>query len=221
MFSYKIILIGLIDSFTDYWSNINATDSVERYRSMSATYWSRWHLLVCTSKYSYISIKQKLKAFQKIVFLVFIHNLSTNFIRVWAKLFYFLFLFFSFVFFIQFYIYDIVLNFSLFYLCQKIQQRYNASVLNRMMFIFSENWESLFDLAAISLELFVPSLKQTLRDVHDCLRDKEQEMIGSKAMRRKNQDMVSNCLVRVSNFQYTQVTTPSIQNFLESERLIM
>lgn len=57
---------------------------------------------------------------------------------------------------------------------------------------------------AISLELFVPSLKQTLRDVHDCLRDKEQEMIGSKAMRRKNQDMVSNCLVRVSNFQYTQ-----------------
>lgn len=48
-----IILIGLIDSFTDYWSNINATESVERYRSMSATYWSRWHLLVCTSKYSY------------------------------------------------------------------------------------------------------------------------------------------------------------------------
>lgn len=89
------------------------------------------------------------------------------------------------------------------------------------MFIFSENWESLFDLAAISLELFVPSLKQTLRDVHDCLRDKEQEMIGSKAMRRKNQDMVSNCLVRVSNFQYTQVTTPSPQKLLESESLIM
>lgn len=48
-----IILIGLIDSFTDYWPNINATESVERYRSMSATCWSRWHLLVCTSKYSY------------------------------------------------------------------------------------------------------------------------------------------------------------------------
>lgn len=90
-----MILIGLIDSFTDYWSNINATDSVERYRSMSATCWSRWHLLVCTSKYSYISIKQKLKAFQKIVFLVFIHNLSTHFIRVWGKLyFFFIFTFF-------------------------------------------------------------------------------------------------------------------------------
>lgn len=137
------------------------------------------------------------------------------------KALFFFFLHFSFVFFIQIYIDDIVLNFSLFYLCQKIQQHYNASVLNRMMVILSENWESLFDLTAISLELFVPSLKQTLRDVHDCLRDKEQEMIGSKAMRRKNQDMVSNCLVRVSNFQYTQVTTPSIQKFLESERLIM
>lgn len=113
MFSYKIILIGLIDSFTDYWSNINATESVERYRSMSATCWSRWHLLVCTSKYSYISIKRKFKAFQKIVFLVFIHNPSTNFIRVGA---FFFFLHFSFVFFIQIYIYDKVLNFSLFYI---------------------------------------------------------------------------------------------------------
>lgn len=48
-----IILIWLINSFTDYWSNINVTESVERYRSMSATYWSRWLLLVCTSKYYY------------------------------------------------------------------------------------------------------------------------------------------------------------------------
>lgn len=78
----------------------------------------------------------------------------------------------------------------------------------------------LFDLTAISLELFVPSLKKTLRDVHDCLRDKEQEMIGSKAMRRKHQDLVSNCLIRVSNFQYTQVT-PSLHNMLESESLMM
>lgn len=190
----------------------NGTEACLQHAGADDIYW-------CVPASTHISIKQKLKAFQKIVFLVFIQNLSTNFIRVGGKLFYFLFLFF--VFFIQFYIYDIVLNFSLFYLCQKIQQHYNASVLNRMMVIFSENWESLFDLTAISLELFVPSLKQTLRDVHDCLRDKEQEMIGSKAMRRKNQDMVSNCLVCVSNFQYTQVTTPSIQNFLESERLIM
>lgn len=57
---------------------------------------------------------------------------------------------------------------------------------------------------AISFELFVPSLRQTLKEVHDCLKDKEQEMIGSKAMRRKQQDLISNCLVRVSNFQYTQ-----------------
>lgn len=46
-------------------------------------------------------------------------------------------------------------------------------------------------------------------------------MIGSKAMRRKHQDLVSNCLVRVSNFQYTQVTTPSMQKLLESESLVM
>lgn len=192
----------------------NSTEACLQHAGADDIYW-------CVPASTHISIKQKLKAFQKIVFLVFIHNLSTNFIRVGGKLSFFFFLHFSFVFFIQIYIYDIVLNFSLFYLCQKIQQHYSASVLNRMMFIFSENWESLFDLTAISLELFVPSLKQTLRDVHDCLRDKEQEMIGSKAMRRKHQDMVSNCLVRVSNFQYTQVTTPSIQNFLESERLIM
>lgn len=192
----------------------NGTEACLQHAGADDIYW-------CVPASTHISIKQKLKAFQKIVFLVFIHNLSTHFIRVWGKLYFFLFLHFSFVFFIQFYIDDIVLNFSLFYLCQKIQQHYNASVLNRMMVILSENWESLFDLTAISLELFVPSLKQTLRDVHDCLRDKEQEMIGSKAMRRKHQDMVSNCLVRVSNFQYTQVTTPSIQKFLESERLIM
>lgn len=189
----------------------NGTEACLQHAGADDIYW-------CVPASTHISIKQKLKAFQKIVFLVFIHNLSTNFIRVGG---FFFFLHFSFVFFIQIYIYDIVINFSLFYFCQKIQQHYNASVLNRMMFIFSENWESLFDITAISLELFVPSLKQTLRDVHDCLRDKEQEMIGSKAMRRKNQDMVSNCLVRVSNFQYTQVTTPSIQKFLESERLIM
>lgn len=192
----------------------NGTEACLQHTGADDIYW-------CVPASTHISIKQKLKAFQKIVFLVFIQNLSTNFIRVGGKLYFFLFLHFSFVFFIQFYIDDIVLNFSLFYLCQKIQQHYNASVLNRMMVILSENWESLFDLTAISLELFVPSLKQTLRDVHDCLRDKEQEMIGSKAMRRKHQDMVSNCLVRVSNFQYTQVTTPSIQKFLESERLIM
>lgn len=183
----------------------NGTKACLQHAGADDIYW-------CVPASTHISIKQKLKAFQKIVFLVFIHNLSTNFIRVGGKLYFFLFLHFSFVFFIQFYIYDIVLNFSLFYLCQKIQQRYNASVLNRMMFIFSENWESLFDLTAISLELCVPSLKQTLRDVHDCLRDKEQEMIGSKAMRRKHQDMVSNCLVRVSNFQYTQVTNHQYKN---------
>lgn len=192
----------------------NGTEACLQHAGADDIYW-------CVPASTHISIKQKLKAFQKIVFLVFIHNLSTNFIRVGGKLYFFLFLHFSFVFFIQIYIYDIVLNFSLFYLCQKIQQHYNASVLNRMMVILSENSECLFDLTAISLELFVPSLKQTLRDVHDCLRDKEQEMIGSKAMRRKHQDMVSNCLVRVSNFQYTQVTTPSPQKLLESERLIM
>lgn len=65
---------------------------------------------------THISIKQKLKAFQKIVFLVFIHYLSTNFIRVGGKLYFFLFLHFSFVFFIQINIYDILLNFSLFYI---------------------------------------------------------------------------------------------------------
>lgn len=197
----------------------NGTEACLQHAGADDIYW-------CVPASTHISIKQKLKAFQKIVFLVFIHYLSTNFIRVGGKLYFFFFLHFSFVFFIQIYIYDIVLNFSRFLhlfwiLCQKIQQHYNASVLNRMMVILSENWECLFDLTAISLELFVPSLKQTLKDVHDCLRDKEQEMIGSKAMRRKHQDMVSNCLVRVSNFQYTQVTTPSTQKLLEPERLIM
>lgn len=196
----------------------NGTEACLQHAGADDIYW-------CVPASTHISIKQKFKAYQKIVFLVFIHNLSTNFIRVWGKLYFFSF---SFVFFIQIYIYDIVLNFSLFYMyiyfwssAKKFSNITISSVLNRMMVILSENWECLFDLTAISLELFVPSLKQTLRDVHDCLRDKEQEMIGSKAMRRKHQDMVSNCLVRVSNFQYTQVTTPSIQKFLESERLIM
>lgn len=217
-----MILIGLIDSFTDYWSNINATESVERYRSMSATCWSRWHLLVCTSKYSY-KYKTEIESLPENCFSCF--NLNKFHQSRRKALFFFIFTFFFCILHTNLYLWYSTKFFSLLHLflilCQKIQQYYNASVLNRMMVILSENWESLFDLTAISLELFVPSLKQTLKDVHDCLRDKEQEMIGSKAMRRKNQDMVSNCLVRVSNFQYTQVTTPSIQKFLESERLIM
>lgn len=112
MFSYKIILIGLIDSFTDYWSNINATDSVERYRSMSATYWSRWHLLVCTSKYSY-KYKTEIESLPENCFSCF--NLN-KFHQSRRKALFFFFLHFSFVFFIQFYIYDIVLNFSRFYI---------------------------------------------------------------------------------------------------------
>lgn len=197
----------------------NGTEACLQHAGADDIYW-------CVPASTHISIKQKLKAFQKIVFLVFIHNLSTNFIRVWGKLYFFFFLHFSFVFFIQIYINDIVLNFSLVYIyfgssAKKFSNITISSVLNRMMVILSKNWECLFDLTAISLELFVPLLKQTLRDVHDCLRDKEQEMIGSKAMRRKHQDMVSNCLVRVSNFQYTQVTTPSPQKLLESESLIM
>lgn len=197
----------------------NGTEACLQHAGADDIYW-------CVPASTHISTKQKLKAFQKIVFLVFIHNLSTNFIRVGGKLYFFsLFTFFFCILHTNLYLWYITKFFSLLHLfwilCQKIQQHYNASVLNKMMGILSENWECLFDLTAISLELFVPSLKQTLRDVHDCLRDKEQEMIGSKAVRRKHQDMVSNCLVRVSNFQYTQVTTPSIQKLLESERLIM
>lgn len=110
-----IILIGLIDSFTDYWPNINATESVEQYRSMSATCWSRWHLLVCTSKNSY-KYKTEIESLPENCFSCFYTYLSTNFIRVGGKLYFFFFLHFSFVFFIQINIYDILLNFSLFYI---------------------------------------------------------------------------------------------------------
>ncbi|XP_061195503.1 F-box only protein 25-like isoform X1 [Saccostrea echinata] len=58
--------------------------------------------------------------------------------------------------------------------------------------------------AAISMELFIPPLKHTLKEVLDCMNDNEHAMIGSKALRRKHHDLISNCLVRISRFQYTQ-----------------
>lgn len=84
----------------------NGTEACLQHAGADDIYW-------CVPASTHISIKQKLKAFQKIVFLVLI---STNFIRVGGKLYFFLFLHFSFVFFIQINIYDILLNFSLFYI---------------------------------------------------------------------------------------------------------
>lgn len=115
----------------------NGTEACLQHAGADDIYW-------CVPASTHISIKQKLKAFQKIVFLVFIHNLSTNFIRVGGKLYFFLFLHFSFVFFIQFYINDIVLNFSLVYIyfgssAKKFSNITISSVLNRMMVILSEN----------------------------------------------------------------------------------
>lgn len=107
-----IILIGLIDSFTDYWSKTNVTESVERYRSMSATYWSRWLLLVCTSKYLY-KLNRNWKPSRNVFFLL---TLSLNKFHQNRRKFFFFFLHFSFVFFIQIYIYYSTKFFSLLHL---------------------------------------------------------------------------------------------------------
>ncbi|XP_062573227.1 F-box only protein 25-like [Saccostrea cucullata] len=58
--------------------------------------------------------------------------------------------------------------------------------------------------AAISMELFIPPLKHTLKEVLDSMTDNENAMIGSKSLRRKHHDLINNCLVRISRFQYTQ-----------------
>ncbi|XP_048740863.1 F-box only protein 25-like [Ostrea edulis] len=57
---------------------------------------------------------------------------------------------------------------------------------------------------AISLELFISPLRQTLKEVFECVSANERSMIGSKSMRRKHHDLVSNCLTRISLFQYTE-----------------
>ncbi|XP_022296645.2 F-box only protein 32-like isoform X1 [Crassostrea virginica] len=57
---------------------------------------------------------------------------------------------------------------------------------------------------AIALEQFIPPMRQTLREICECLRENEREMIGSKAMRRKNNDLINNCSLRLNNFDFTE-----------------
>ena len=66
---------------------------------------------------------------------------------------------------------------------------------------------------AIALEQFIPPMRQTLREICECLRENEREMIGSKAMRRKNNDLINNCSLRLNNFDFTEVRGLVLQSF--------
>ena len=66
---------------------------------------------------------------------------------------------------------------------------------------------------AIALEQFIPPMRQTLIEICECLRENEREMIGSKAMRRKNNDLINNCSLRLNNFDFTEVRGLIVQSF--------